>query len=97
MRRLLTIASLVLVAGMMVMPTALAQGDGGTGREGPPLAASPTDGPTAAAGDQYGQDPTAGTGGLPQTGGVGLALLVLALLTGGVVGFAISRRSSGDG
>ena len=43
MRRLFMITALVLVAGLMVVPAALAQGDDElTVQEGPPLTASPT-------------------------------------------------------
>ena len=42
MRRLLMIGALVLVAGLMVVPAALAQDDEVTVQEGPPLSASPT-------------------------------------------------------
>ena len=42
MRRLLMITALVLVAGLMVVPAALAQEDEVTVQEGPPLTASPT-------------------------------------------------------
>ena len=42
MRRLLMIIALVLVAGLMLVPAALAQQDELTVQEGPPLTASPT-------------------------------------------------------
>ena len=42
MRRLLMTTALVLVAGLMVVPAALAQEDEVTVQEGPPLTASPT-------------------------------------------------------
>ena len=42
MRKLLMITALVLVAGLMVVPAALAQEDEVTVQEGPPLTASPT-------------------------------------------------------
>ena len=42
MRRLVIITALVLVAGLMVVPAALAQDDEVTVQEGPPLTASPT-------------------------------------------------------
>ncbi len=42
MRRLLMITALVLVAGLMVVPAALAQEGEVTVQEGPPLTASPT-------------------------------------------------------
>ncbi len=42
MRRLLMITALYLVAGLMVVPTALTQEDDVTVQEGPPLTASPT-------------------------------------------------------
>ncbi len=42
MRRLLMITALVLVAGLMVVPAALAQEDEVTVQEEPPLTASPT-------------------------------------------------------
>ena len=42
MRRLLMTSALVLVVGLMVVPTAFAQEDEVTVQEGPPLTASPT-------------------------------------------------------
>ncbi len=95
-------SALVLMAGLMVVPAALAQEDEVTVQEGPPLTASPT--ATVAAKAQYdgsggSKKVDVGSGGrLPETGGVSsIALLAGALLIGGgVMSFVVPRGSSSD-
>jgi len=90
-RRLLLLTSLSLVLALMLAPMAFAQDSTATAT--PTATITPTATPTVAAKAQYGGGKKVVV--LPKTGGAsGIALLAGALLvSGGVMSFALFRRS----